>query len=470
MRVSSTFTVVLVLLLCAAVVGCHGGGSDEATGPRRITYWEKWTGFEGEAMARVVEAFNVAERDKAAKDNSYRPIEVEMVAVAGVDRKLLIAIAGDDPPDVAGVWVETVYPFADKGALTDLTIMLAKANITRDKYIDVYWDMCEHRGRMWALPTTPWTTGLHWNKRLFREAGLDPDTAPKTIEQLDEWAEKLTRWEVTVGKRTEIRTGYCRDVPDKDKHLIQVGFLPAVPGWWSYAWGGYFGGSHVDADGRVSAQSPANVRAYEWVASYTKNLGKDNVQKFVSGSQNFSSPQNPFMSGKVAMEVQGVWMHNFIEKYAPGMQWGAAPFPHPADRPDLARAAVAGGDTIVIPTGSRRPAEAFEFIKYVNSPEGMEILCGEHGKFMPLKMQDKFMARQTHPYIRMFRDLSYSPNAIIMPKTGIWAQYQREMVNACTKIQNLSATPDEALAEVQQRMSKALDRSERRAKRREGPQ
>jgi len=470
MRVSFTCQAVLVLSLCAVQVGC-GGGADEATGPRRITYWEKWTGFEGEAMGRVVEAFNANQRDKAAADPSYRPIEVEMVTVARVDQKLLVAIAGDNPPDVAGVWVETVYPFADKGALVDLTDKLAAAGITRDKYIGIYWDMCEHRGRMWALPTTPWTTALHWNKRLFREAGLDPDTPPKTIEQLDAWAEKLTRWEVTTDNGTEVRTGYCPDVPDENKRLIQVGFLPAVPGWWAYAWGPYFGGTHIDADGRLSAHSPANVRAYAWVASFTRHLGEKNVQKFISSAGNFSSPQNPFMAGKVAMEVQGVWMYNFIEKYAPGMKWGAAPFPHPADRPDLARSAVAGGDTIVIPTGSRHKGEAFAFITFVNSRRGMEILCGGHRKFLPLKPPadgpDTFLAEHPHPYIRMFSDLSNSPNAIVMPKTGIWAEYQREMVDACTRIQNLSVTPDEALAEVQERMSKALERSERRAERRE---
>ncbi|NIR02910.1 MAG: extracellular solute-binding protein, partial [Gemmatimonadales bacterium] len=48
------------------------------------------------------------------------------------------------------------------------------------------------RGRMYALPTTPASLALHWNKRLFREAGLDPERPPRTLEELDRYADLLT--------------------------------------------------------------------------------------------------------------------------------------------------------------------------------------------------------------------------------------------------------------------------------------
>ena len=71
--------------------------------------------------------------------------------------------------------------------------------------------MCFYRGSLYAIPTTPATTALHWNKKLFREAGLDPDSPPRTIEELDAVAQRLTKRE--GGK------------------IVQVGVLPAVPGW-----------------------------------------------------------------------------------------------------------------------------------------------------------------------------------------------------------------------------------------------
>src|ERR1035438_4130954 len=43
------------------------------------------------------------------------------------------------------------------------------------------------------------------------------------------------------------------------------------------------------------------------------------------------SGQTPFLGGLEAMVVQGPWWPNFIEKYAPGLEWGVAPCPT-ADR------------------------------------------------------------------------------------------------------------------------------------------
>jgi len=65
--------------------------------------------------------------------------------------------------------------YADRGALMPLDDYLRRAGITRADYIPAYWDLCSHQGRMWGLPSTPASLALHWNKKLFREAGLDPD-------------------------------------------------------------------------------------------------------------------------------------------------------------------------------------------------------------------------------------------------------------------------------------------------------
>ena len=456
----------LLLLLLILTVSCAGMDGD--TGPRRIVYWEKWNGFEGEAADRMVAAFNEKERHKAEITSGYRPIEVQKVSVTRIEQKLLVAIAGGNPPDVAGAYTRILYPYVDKGALMDLTPMLKEAGITRDRYVPVYWDICEYRGRMWALPTTPATTALHWNKRLFSEAGLDPETPPRTIEELNAFSEKLTKWEVTLPNgRTEIRNGYLPGISDENKRLIQVGFLSSEPGWWSYGWGFYFGGTLLDGQGDVTALSPENMRAYDWIASFTRNMGVQNRQRFVSGFGNFSSPQNAFMSGKVAMEVQGVWMYNFIDKYAPGMQWSAAPFPHPASLPELQHGTFVDADVIVIPKDSKHPEEAFEFIRFVNSQEGMEILCLGQKKFSPLiEVSEHFLSVHPHPYIEIFRKLAFSPNGFTTPKTGVWNEYLREMDNSNTRIRNLNATPEEGLRIVQERISGAVERNRRMIARR----
>lgn len=455
----------LLFLLCLlTLLAC---APKEESGVRRVVYWEKWAGFEGAAMDHIVALFNERERERARLEPGYRPIEVERVTVSSIEQKLLVAIAGKNPPDVAGSYGYLVAAHADKGALTDLTPLLEPAGIRRSDYIERYFDLGVHRGKVWALPTTPASLALHWNKRLFRDAGLDPERPPRTIEELDEFAERLTVWEVRMpsGERRIVR-GYTPDIPPERKRLLQVGFLHTNPPWWPYGWGSYFGGKLVEGD-RVTTDSPENVRAFEWIAARTKKLGVEPMQRFESGLGKFGSPQNPFLAGKIAMQLQGVWMYNYIDKYTPGMQWGVAPFPHPADRPDLRNSTLIETDTLVIPRDSRHPQEAFEFIRFVQQQEIMEELCLGQRKFSPLKnVSEEFWAKHPHPHIRLFRDLALSENAFTTPKVGVWYEYVREMRAALDAIDSLSTPPREALAEVRKRMQVSLDRERRSIERR----
>ncbi len=432
-------------------------------GPRTVVYWEKWTNFEGEAIARVVQAFNEKELARAKAEPHYRPIRVERVTISRIDEKLLVAIAGGEPPDIAGLYSRLLPAYAQKGALLDLTLQFQRAGIERADFVPIYWNLCQFRGKMWAAPTAPASLALHFNQRLFAEAGLNPDRAPVTIEELDAFAERLTRWEVRLpGGGVEILSGYLNEVPATRKRLLQVGFLPAGPREWLGHWGGFFGGKLL-AGSHVTAAAPENLRAYAWMQSYSQKLGVEALRKFRSGFGKFASAQNAFLSGQVAMQLQGVWMHNFIQRYAPGMQWSAAPFPFPADRPDLANHSMVEADVLVIPKGAKRPEEALAFLEYATSQEGLELLClGQH-KFTPRAMESEaFQRAHTNPKISLFRQLGLSPTAFTAPQTGVWQEYGREMAAAYDAMEHLAQTPREALGAVELRMQGAVDR-ERRA-------
>ncbi|NQT51079.1 extracellular solute-binding protein, partial [bacterium] len=244
-----------------------------------------------------------------------------------------------------------------------------------------------------------------------------------------------------------------------------MGFLPQEPGWWPWAWGFWFGGRLWNGSDTITADEPANVRAFEWIASYSTKYGVDAIKRFASGFGNFSSPQNAFLAGKVAMEMQGVWMHNFINMYASGMQWAAAPFPCAQQGKDSV--SIADADVIVIPRGSRHPDEAWEFVKFSNSQKGMEILCNGQRKFSPLAtVSDRFWEQHEHPYIKLFSDLAKGPSVATAPQTGALNRYQEELRVAFDRVRNLNATPQEALGAVRERVQQALDRELRRLRRR----
>ncbi|RYG26808.1 ABC transporter substrate-binding protein [bacterium] len=394
-----------------------------------VSYWEKWTGFEFEAMKKVVDTFN-REQDR---------IQVDLLSVSNISDKTLLAISGGVPPDLAGLEDSTITQFADEHALMPLDDLARKAGISRDQYVPAYYDQGVVRGKLYALPSTPATTALHYNRELFRKAGLDPGKPPQTTEELLKAADRITR-------------------KDKNGKLLVSGFLPTEPGWWNWSWGTLFGGRLWDGKGKITINEPDSVRGFAWAQEFAKRYGPGAIATQKGGLGNFDSPQNGFMTQQIAMEVQGVWMYNFITSYAPKLDWTVAPIPYPADRPDLARFTVVGVDEMSIPRGSKHSEEAFEFLKFVQSQRGMEMLClGQKKPSSLRKVSPEFIAQHPNPHIRLFMDLAYSKNAHGVPMVGIWTQYVDEINAAFDSLMIMQKTPQQAMDDLAARMQPKLD-------------
>lgn len=442
-------------LMIAFLLGLLAACRPATDGKIHLAYWEKWSGVEAEAMQETVNQFN----------RSQDKIVVEFLSTSQVDRKTIVATAGGDPPDLAGLWVYNVYSFADRNALLPLDDFIRAEKSTPAQWLDwyepVYADMCNYRGNVWAMPTAPSATALHWNKRLFREAGLDPDRPPRTVAELDDFTEKLTK--------RDPQTGAIR----------QLGFLPQEPGWFAWAFPLWFGGRLWDGQRITIGADPRNRECYRWVESYTRRYGLDAVRSFTSGFGAFASPQNPFYSGKVAMVLQGVWTDNYIGQFAPGLDYGVAAWPTAA--PGLDNFTVADLDVLTIPRGARHPREAWEFIKFASSANlnaqsrdelrGVELLCYLQKKNSPLREWSPFF-EQHHPhrYIDVFRQLARSPHAVHIPKLGIWQEYRRELDLAFEATRLLTQPPEEALAFCQQRVSQSWAWHQQSFARRQRPQ
>lgn len=429
----------MLLRAAIAIIALLAGARPVSAKPRVVLdYWEKWTLFEQKAMEAVVDDFNKAQGPDG--------IFVRYIMTSDIDEKALIAIAGGDPPDLVGLGDYDLVSYADKNAFMPLDKYLKDAGIVGSSYLPAYWNDCIYHGQMWAVPTTPASVALHWNKGMFRKAGLDPEKPPRSIDELDRMAERLV-------------------VKDSAGHITQMGFLPSEPGWWNWAWPYFFGGQLWDGKGTITCDSKECIAAFAWIQSYAKKYGEAPVQVFSSGFNNaFASPQNAFMANKVAMEVQGTWMYNFIHEFNPTLEWGAAPIP--TSDPKLYGRSIVDLDILAIPRGARHPNESFEFIKYLLRQGPLEKLCLGQRKFTTLKaVSAAFVKDSPNPYIQLFIKLAGNPLTFALPQLTFWQEYNAEMGVAFDQVYHLQATPEEALGSVKRKMQKLMDREVRRLKR-----
>lgn len=428
----------LLLYGLAAAAGVYSVyGSEQAasrqSGSKRVvvTYWEKWTGDEMNAMRRVVDKFN------ASQDR----IEVKYLSISGIANKTLLATSGGNPPDVAGLWADQVVQFSDAGALTDLTDMANAAGLTPDYYIPSYYNTITSHGRLYALPTSPGTSALYVNRDLMPPEYDSPEEFPKTISAFNRFVDK-------VSKRDD-RGG-----------LKVAAFLPREGfGLWNMPY--LFGGGFMEGD-KISVNGPDDVRAWTWVHSFAQKYGTQEVQSFRSGFGSYSSPQNPFLSGKLAAYSDGPWFSNFIRLYNPRVNWFVVPYPYPDDRPDAKGFTTLNLNTLMIPRGAKHVREAFEFVKFVQRQDVMEQLCRDQYCNSPLAaVSEQFLDTHPNKAIRIFDQLARSKRAAGPVPLGVQSQIGTEVGNAMDLIDLGEKSPKAALDDAQRRLEQAWDKYQR---------
>ncbi len=396
-----------------------------------IDYWEKWTGVEGEAVQRVVDRFNA----------SQNRIWVRRTPVSDIMTKAVVAIGGGDPPDVVGLYSYNIPQFAESRAALPLgDLGTSGTRIDPGTYAPAVRRLLTHGDKLWAGVSSVYNLALYFNRTLLREAGLNPASPPRTIRELDAAAERLT---VRSGGRIE-----------------RAGFLQNMPAWWPYFWPIMFGGHLYDAEhDRAVFTDAATIAAYEWVRSYPQKLGVEVSREFGNSyNRSFHSPQDPFISGRVAMIVQGPWLANFIRHYGAGLDYGAVPVPVAESMYDPARpAGMLEADVLIIPRGCPHPEEAFEFVRFTQQQDVQELLATDHCKSSPLQdVSPEFLARHPNPCVAVHDAITRSPNVQILPQTRVWQQYADMTIGAFDRIwSGESVRP--ILAEVETRAQSLMD-------------
>jgi multiple sugar transport system substrate-binding protein len=448
MDVKRKFSFILAFLLVCSllVVGCSGGsgGSKQTTAGEKSTesksgtsksnsqvtidFWFPWGGdFQKEFKAQVVDEFE--------KQNPNIKVKMTFVETTGntqASDKLLTAIAGGNPPDVALFDRFLIGSWAAKGSLTDLTGHVETSNIAPSDYYDGLWAEAVYKNKVYALPWGTDNRAMFYNKTLMKAAGLDPEKPPTTIEELDAMAAKIFK-KGSGGKYDEI--GF---IP-----WMNQGFL-FTQGW---NWGGQW-----EKNSELTPNDPQIVKALEWMAWYAKTYNVETLTSFSNAMG--QTGMNPFWTGKVGFVYDGNWILNDLSKYKPTFEWGVAPMPAPSG---AAPVTWAGGWSYVIPKGADHEKEAWEFIKFVAHKEGTvhwakRPTAGNDITAMPAVNEELNLG--ANPNLKVFLDLM--PKAYTRPVTPVGAFLWNETFRVQDLAINGKASPQDLLDEVKKNVDTEL--------------
>lgn len=156
-------------------------------------------------------------------NQEHPDIKVQPVYTGNYDdtvTKIQTAIQGGTPPDVFVSLATQRFTMASTGMARPLDDLIAEDGAEGKAYIDDFLEgFMEDSyvdGKIYSIPFQRSTEILYYNKDAFREVGLDPETPPKTWEDLVEYGKKLTndnRYGVGIalnsGSAQWSFTGFC---------------------------------------------------------------------------------------------------------------------------------------------------------------------------------------------------------------------------------------------------------------------
>ncbi len=150
-------------------------GQEEVYDPITVSFWNGWTGNDGDILFDLVEEFN--------RENPYN-ITIEMDINAEFQEKFAAACAANQGPDM--VLGANNYKFLFQDYLIDMNEAFNSTSLKREDFVPSFMEACSLDDELYVLPFQITGRYMYWNKDLFADAGLDPEAPPTTYE---EWAE-----------------------------------------------------------------------------------------------------------------------------------------------------------------------------------------------------------------------------------------------------------------------------------------
>lgn len=309
-----------------------------------IQFWHSMEGALGERVNELAEGFNQSQSDYVINP-SYKGNYGESMN-AGI-----AAFRAGSAPDILQVFeVGTATMMNAKGAIQPIQEMAEKVGEPIDPKLflgAVGGYYADNDGKLVSMPFNSSTAVLYYNKDAFEKAGLDPDTPPKTWEEMAATSKKLRD------------AGY------------ECGYTTTWPSWILLenfaAWHNVPFASENNGFGGVGARLEINKPLFVKHLTFLSDMAKEGT--FTYGGRG-NDPSALFVSGKCGMFTGSSGNRANIQKSG-NFKFGTGSLPYYADVKDAPQNSVIGGASLwVFKNDSDDKYKGIaKFFNYLSSPE-----------------------------------------------------------------------------------------------------
>ena len=284
------------------------------------------------------------------------------------------AVAAGTPPDVGDLGPQRDFMIG--GVLLPLDDYVAASDIiSADKFFEGNWTEGTFEGAQYGIPAHECflRRGLNYNEALVKEAGLDPDKPPETVEETFEWHKKLTKF-------------------DSAGNLVQFGLDPYdAEGGSSSGMDGFYIADAWDMDwfdgdaGSFNLDNEKLAEAWDMLGEFYRLMGVDNLAgvRSVEGQGTWGGA---FNAGVQAMIIEGYWHPGETAHEKPEISkvnrctWA----PVPASRKG-AKIQFAGGHVSSLFRDGEHAKEAFWILEFLQTPAACDPIFNTIGWLPGLK-------------------------------------------------------------------------------------
>lgn len=364
---------ITAVMLAGTLTACGGSGNaeeskgdsagesgEEAGETQDITMWYYWENKgHQKALNDMISKYNESQ-------DQYE-LSAKYVPFADFKKQLSIGASASELPDLVLLDSPDHASYASMGIFADLT---GKFDVST--YYEGPVASCTIDDVLYGVPFGANCLALYYNTDMMEAAGISQP--PTTWDELKEDAQKLTKNNVSG-------LAFCSLQNEEGT----FNFMPWV---WSTGASSY----EINSEGGIKA------------LTFVKDLVDSGVMSKECINWTQGDVMNQFISGNVAMMINGPWQIPTMQEEAPDLNWDVTLIPK-----DEKNASAIGGENYAVISGGNEEG-ALNFLEFATQPEQVEFMMNTMGYISADKeiAETQFSSEEDAVYKKFVEQLSYA--------------------------------------------------------------